>query len=118
MGAVPSFATDGREAIEALRTLPFDVVLMDKHMPVMDGIEATRRIRSSGFGWCDVPIVALTADAMEGERERMLDAGMDGFATKPIRMDDLGTAIADARRKAGVRSRTPAASDHELTQRS
>ena len=76
-----SFAGDGREAVDAtLRERP-DLVLMDLGLPVLDGWEATRRIRSGGWSG---PIIALTAHAMSGERERALAAGCNDFDTKPV----------------------------------
>jgi PAS domain S-box-containing protein len=86
-------AANGVEALEALERQPYDVVLMDVEMPEMDGLEATRRIHQR---WAKQRphIVAVTANAMEGERELCLQAGMDDYITKPIRMEDLTAALA------------------------
>ncbi|WP_152485875.1 ATP-binding protein [Euryhalocaulis caribicus] len=89
-------ATDGAEAISALGEQKFDIVLMDIHMPGMDGIEAIRQIRKSPENWSCVPVVALTADAMEEDRARYLEAGMDGAAVKPLDQRQLFTAMATA----------------------
>ena len=85
---------DGREAIRALEMVPYDIVFMDVQMPVMDGLEATSAIRSGRTKTPDpqIPIVALTAHAMGGDRERCLAAGMNDYVTKPI----APRAIADA----------------------
>ena len=95
-------AGNGQEAIETLAQAPYDVVLMDMHMPVMDGLEATRRIRAQGDEAASLPIVALTANAVVGDRERCLEAGMDDYVTKPIDPEALASALAravgDARR--------------------
>ncbi|GFM36566.1 PAS domain S-box protein [Desulfovibrio psychrotolerans] len=82
---------NGQEALDALAAGPFDCVLMDVNMPGMDGIEATRRIRSSSSGPVNshTPILALTAYAMEGDKERFLSAGMDDYLTKPITRSTL-----------------------------
>jgi PAS domain S-box-containing protein len=85
---------NGREAVEAVQQRRFDVVLMDCQMPVMDGFEATSRIRAleDELGY-HVPIVALTANAIEGDRQRCLDAGMDAYLSKPVRPGELFDAV-------------------------
>ena len=86
MGVLVSLADTGEAAVERLKTEPFDIVLMDCQMPVLDGYEATRRIRAGGAGTAaiHVPIIALTAHALSGDRQRCLDAGMNEYLTKPI----------------------------------
>jgi signal transduction histidine kinase/CheY-like chemotaxis protein/HPt (histidine-containing phosphotransfer) domain-containing protein len=84
---------DGRAAVEAAAREPFDVVLMDVQMPGMDGLEATGEIRRQGGR--RVPIVAMTANALKGDRERCLEAGMDGYVSKPVRPDELFQALAE-----------------------
>ena len=87
-------ANDGHEALAALATQPFDVVLMDVQMPELDGIEATAAIRAQEKETgAHVPIVAMTAHAMKGDRERCLAAGMDAYVAKPIRARKLLEAI-------------------------
>ena len=85
---------DGVEAVEAVKRLPYDLVLMDISMPNMDGVEATQAIRSLEIAGAQVPIIALTAHAMPGDRERFLSAGMDDYLTKPLRGEELLKAIA------------------------
>ena len=87
LGCVVDVANDGLEATQAASNTAYDLILMDCQMPVMDGFQATRAIRKQGGR--PVPIVALTANAMEGERERCLSAGMDDYLAKPVRPDDL-----------------------------
>jgi two-component system sensor histidine kinase/response regulator len=88
-------ACDGAEAVAALRERRFDLVLMDVQMPRMAGYEATVRIRTDERGTGRrVPILAVTANAIFGERERCLAAGMDDHIAKPIRSDDLFAAVA------------------------
>lgn len=71
----------------------FDIILMDVQMPIMDGFRATALIREQESGRRRTPIIALTAHAMKGDRERCLEAGMDGYISKPIRPSDLFDAI-------------------------
>jgi len=85
--------TDGAAAVEALRGGAFDAVLMDCQMPVVDGFEATRRIRAGEVSGERIPILALTANAMKGDRERCLEAGMDDYLTKPLRLAELEAAL-------------------------
>jgi CheY-like chemotaxis protein len=82
-------AANGREALDMFQRLPYDLVLMDCHMPEMDGFEATRRIRALSTPTRRVPIIALTASAMTGDREICLAAGMDDYVSKPIGKADL-----------------------------
>ncbi|WP_165226740.1 PAS domain-containing hybrid sensor histidine kinase/response regulator [Aquisphaera insulae] len=87
-------ATNGQEALDVLGSRSFDLVLMDVQMPVMDGFEATARIRDrERQGGGHLPIIAMTAHAMKGDRERCLEAGMDAYVAKPIRFSDLRQAI-------------------------
>jgi signal transduction histidine kinase/FixJ family two-component response regulator/HPt (histidine-containing phosphotransfer) domain-containing protein len=90
-----SLAGNGREALEALHREPFDLVLMDLQMPEMDGLRATRLLRAheKAVGG-HVPVVAVTANALQGERQRCLAAGMDDYLSKPIRSADLFAVIA------------------------
>ncbi|MGD2132391.1 MAG: ATP-binding protein [Maricaulaceae bacterium] len=86
-------AANGREALDHLRAQPFDIVLLDIHMPVMDGPTTIAEIRNGGHDFADVPVVALTADAMSGDRERYLGMGMNGYLAKPLAERELVTEI-------------------------
>jgi CheY-like chemotaxis protein len=93
-GYLVDVAANGREALAALERQTFEVVLMDVQMPEMDGFETTAalRDRESRTG-AHTPVIALTAHAMKGDRERCLQAGMDGYVSKPIRADDLNREL-------------------------
>ncbi|MCC7542100.1 MAG: response regulator [Deltaproteobacteria bacterium] len=93
LGLQVEVVSDGREAIEAVARRRYDVVLMDVQMPGMGGIEATRRIRSELPADVQPYIVALTASAMEEDRQRCLDAGMNNFLSKPIVLEELTAAL-------------------------
>ena len=85
-------ASNGREAVEAVEADTPDLVFMDVQMPVMDGLEATDIIRRE-LRLTDLPIVAMTAHAMKGDRERFIKAGMSDYVSKPIRMEEVGSVI-------------------------
>ena len=84
---------NGAEAIAALDQVPYDLVLMDCQMPEMDGYEATRHIREMDGPVSHVPIVAVTAHAMVGDRERCEEAGMDDYITKPVTAAAIEAAL-------------------------
>jgi CheY-like chemotaxis protein len=96
-GHAVTIASNGREAVDAMDRESFDLVLMDIQMPEMDGLEATLAIRAKQLAsGAHTPIIAMTAHALKGDRERCLEAGMDGYVTKPIRPPDLYHALASA----------------------
>ncbi len=92
-GALVTVAPDGRAAVACLKAQPFDAVLMDCQMPVMDGYAATRVIRAE-LGLRALPIIAMTADAMVGARERALESGMNDHIAKPFQVDDFYATLA------------------------
>ena len=111
-GHTVTVASNGSEAIGALCSHEFDLVLMDVQMPEMDGLEATALIRTrEEETGTHVPIVAMTAHAMQGDRERCLGAGMDGYVAKPIRARELFGAIEQALRATPAPLAAPAAPD-------
>jgi PAS domain S-box-containing protein len=95
LGLRADAVANGKEAIRALETIPYDLVLMDVQMPEMGGIEATKQIRSSGSGVRNhqIPIIAMTAHALEGDREWCLGAGMDDYVSKPVSSKTLATVL-------------------------
>jgi PAS domain S-box-containing protein len=97
LGYRADLASDGFEVIAALQRKSYDVILMDVAMPGMDGMEATRKLRAMNLGPTRPWIVALTANAMQGDRELCLAAGMDDYIRKPIRLSDLAAAMRQVR---------------------
>ncbi|MGB1558187.1 MAG: response regulator, partial [Oceanococcaceae bacterium] len=91
-GYVVDVVGNGREAVEAIQRFPYDVILMDVFMPEMDGVEATRQIRKARQR-SELPIIALTANAMQGDRERFMEAGMNEHLTKPLERQTLLAAL-------------------------
>jgi CheY-like chemotaxis protein len=96
MGYRADVASNGLEAIESVERQTYDVVLMDVQMPEMDGLEATRQITAKRSPGERPRIVAMTANAMQGDREMCITAGMDDYLTKPIRVDQLVEALNQA----------------------
>jgi PAS domain S-box-containing protein len=95
LGLRADAVADGVEAIAALKSEPYDLVLMDMQMPVMDGLEATRIIRDPNSAVLNhqIPVIAMTAAAMQGDRERCVEAGMNGYVTKPVSPQSLVEAL-------------------------
>jgi len=116
MGHTANAVGDGKEAVKALETMPYDLVLMDIQMPEMDGFEATALIRNPGTPVIDhnIPILALTAHAMEGDREKCLAAGMNGYIPKPVTSNALLNAMADIMASRGVKIIAKAIKEKDL----
>jgi CheY-like chemotaxis protein len=102
---------NGKEALEILRTRPYDLIFMDCNMPVMDGFAATAAIRSDEGKERHTVIIAMTANALLGDRERVLDAGMDDYIAKPVTQKELSTMI-----ERWTSDIPPSASQHPETQ--
>jgi CheY-like chemotaxis protein len=96
LGFSADAVANGAEAVAALQTIPYDLVFMDCEMPVMDGFEATARIRAPGSGVINpnVPIIAVTAHALGGDREHCLTLGMNDYISKPIKVPELTALLA------------------------
>ncbi len=117
-GHAARLAENGQEALDLIERETFDLVLMDVQMPVMDGLEATARIREREQGTGNrIPVVALTAFALAGDRERCLAAGMDGYLPKPLHLEDLLGLLRGVRARpepgpaAGMGAEQPSATD-------
>ena len=97
LGVVAETVSDGAAAVaavaDAAAVQPFDVVLMDVHMPVLDGMDAARQINGLALGEARPRIVALTANALPGDRERFVNEGMDDYLAKPVSLSDLSDAL-------------------------
>ena len=96
MGLQADVVSNGQEAINVLQMIPYDLVLMDCQMPEMDGFEATRCIRRQGSNALNplVPIIAMTAATMRGDREKCIQAGMSDFIAKPVQIRELAEMLA------------------------
>ena len=111
-GCIVTLAPDGQQVVDAAQAPPvgFDVILMDVQMPVLDGLAATRRIREGGGRSRNTPIIALTANALDGDQRLCLEAGMDGFLAKPVQVAELFRTLMTHRGKSREADRLRTAS--------
>jgi CheY-like chemotaxis protein/HPt (histidine-containing phosphotransfer) domain-containing protein len=92
-GFIPDIATNGREAVEAVQKKDYDLIFMDCHMPILDGYAATAQIRKLDSATSKIPIIAMTANALKGDREECLNAGMDDYISKPISRESINQML-------------------------
>jgi CheY-like chemotaxis protein/HPt (histidine-containing phosphotransfer) domain-containing protein len=100
LGFLAEVVENGHEALDAMRKNPFDVIFMDCQMPELDGYAATRQLREIEMGKRHTWVIAMTANSLQGDREKCMAAGMDDYVSKPVKTEDLQAAIA---RFAGIR---------------
>jgi len=93
VGCNADIASNGVEVVEAVAAIPYDIVFMDVHMPEMDGLEATRKIVNAKQPNERPKIIALTASALSGDKEKCIDAGMDDYITKPVRLEEVISSL-------------------------
>ncbi len=103
LGCEVDIACNGREAVDMLEDASYDLIFMDCQMPEMDGYEATATIRKR-YGQDSIPIIAMTANAMTGDREKCLDAGMDDYLSKPIKLNTIAEMLARWTSELGIKS--------------
>ena len=111
IGCTADVVSNGLQAIEAVKAIKYDFVFMDVHMPEMDGLEATRRIVNSRLANERPKIIALTADAMSGDKEKCIEAGMDDYITKPVRLEEV---LSTLKRWVPLQTKPDAESDRKI----
>jgi signal transduction histidine kinase/DNA-binding response OmpR family regulator len=114
LGQSPDVVSNGAEALQASMRLPYDIILMDMQMPEMDGLEATRRIRAQSLPR-QPRIVAMTANVLQGDRDRCLAAGMDDYISKPVKLESLARALSQCELGAALSGAAPEARAKSVT---